>query len=244
VFVYREDRIKRLSEKKDAAHKKLKEASNKCLFKYDRDTINNYISKVLTLMQNSDTTEVTRALYERFNDIYYQRGISWVFYAAWKFSPDDKRNAGVTHIQVQSAHGVCRPCRGYMGSITKGGWTIYWASEPQRDSPVQPIRGIDQAAVNWVVDNQKRQMPEHRFAKDIEKDFFREKDNFLVLPYSRSPFFWLFVVSPPNSATFGNPLNQQLNVVSYRRTTEWEFFHMVIPGIKFKRQVIVDVVVM
>lgn len=208
----------------------------------DRPTVNNYISKVLTLMQTSSTIDVTRALYERFGDIYYPNCISWVFYAAWEFNAAKVGERVASHTQVQSAYMLCWKCQGVVGDIKKGGWSVYWIGEPHSATPVNPIKAINTDVINKVVNDQKWILSEYRNAWHIEQKL---KPFRTVSSDSRYPVFWLFVENPPSSATFGQPpADQQFNALSYRSTTSWIFHHRAFPAIFFTRSVTVDMVVL
>lgn len=210
----------------------------------EKTIVNNHIYKVLDGMQTNTTDDVTRALYERFDDIYYSLGVSWLFYAAWDFRATEPTDDLATHTQLQSAriwyYGEPVGVPGVFGDIKFGGWSVFWAGVPRRNTSVGPIRAINQTAVNQVVEDMKWVLPRFRHAVFIEKG---------LLPYnivssdSRRPAISLTVVNPPSSATFGRPLDQQLNVMSYRITTSWIFFHEILP-IPFPLSVTVDIVVL
>lgn len=210
----------------------------------ERTLVNNYILKTLDGMQTSTTNEVTRALYERFDDIYYTLGVSWLFYAAWDFQATEPIDYLPTHTQLQSAriwyYGEQVEVLGVFGDVKIGGWSVFWAGVPQRNTSVIPIKGINQTVVNKVVEDMKWARPRFRHAMFIEKELLSYN---MVSSDSRYPAISLIVVNPPSSATFGQPLDQQLNVVSYRTITSWMFFPETLP-VPFPLSISVDVVVL
>lgn len=243
IFINRDLRINSLSDKKDVVLRRLQDAMAICAQK-DVGTINQYIFKVLSLMQADYTIDVTKALYDRFDDIYWPTKWSWMFYAAWEFDP---YVPGVhklpTHIQVQTVRYHSQCCNGYaVGDVKNGGWTVYWVGQPWAGNPGDRAASIslNTELIDKVVQYVGNMEVKYRHANQIHEYLRRQS---IVSSGSREPLYYLIVTHPPEGATYlgGHP-DQQLNAVGYRASQQWWFYHEVINKILFWRTMTVDII--
>lgn len=198
-------------------------------------TITGHISNVLSLMLNSSTVGVNRALYERLSDIYYPLGLSWVFYTALNFKAGGDLEILPTDRKFHSIH---MECLDNCGEINIGDMSVIWAFARPTNPPAGPIKNINIAAFNDVVDSLKWQDSQARSAFVIERKLRQYN---IVTSDSRSPVFWLIVENPSPTATFLPYPDTQLNVASYSYTSSWIFYVLLIP---FPFSVTVDILVL
>lgn len=225
--------MKTLANKKDAILQRLQHVMKTCAT-LEYPTINEHISKVLNVMQESKTADVIGALYDRFADIYYPYGLSWVFYTAWNFRATD---SAPINRKVQSAH---MECLDNCGEVKIGDWSVYWAFARPTTPPAGPIQDVNRNAVKQVVDALMWTDPQDRSASIIEMLL---RGSSIVTSNSRDPVFWLIVVNPtPETDTcFPYPETKQLNIGAYRYDSKWIFYPFILP-IPFS--VTVDVIVL
>lgn len=177
-------------------------------------TIEKYMNKILSSKQkDSDTTsDVSRSLYERFDDIY-PSNINWVFYTVWDFYP---LRLGALRFPPQSDR-LLYTGSGTAGSTRNGGWSVYWVGHPLSNNAGSQI-SVDTGKITAVLDEMKEQtnLIRIRDAEYVEKS----------LPYSivsgRASVFWLIIANPKSSASVGNPLGK-LNVYYKRFRSDFKY---------------------
>jgi len=177
-------------------------------------TIENYITQILKANHGDvvKTTDVSRLLYERFNDIYSIR-IRWLFYTAWNFNPVDPKPG---QIGAESAKIV------YTGSGPRGvtkhdGWTVYWVGHLPLGEKEFSLMQVDHGAIAnamLAVSNFYYTLRDGNYIiRELDSSFFS----------GRVPVVIFIFINPPATATIGKPLGYFVDIYSQRFTYPWLF---------------------
>lgn len=193
---YRNVRAKTLNDNKKAVLCRVRKVQRECMSK-NKDTIGQYVSKILKTNTNTDIESMSKALYNKFDDIY-QAKINWIFYVAKDFEPTtDKRCVGCN--QKSAKMGFFG--EGVSGETRFNSWIVYWAGEPTGASGTLTVNDKD---VEGVVDDVANR-PYQSETYIAERIYDNIADSFLS---GRKPVIrWVFV-NPPESATIGKPVSR------------------------------------
>ncbi len=184
-----------------------------------KSVVEQYITKILAANQadSVQTIDVSKLLYERFNDIYPGH-ITWIFYTAWKFKPYDPVIVGDTW-KWQSASAIYTGTAGTFGTTKNGGWSVYWVGHPSaQDMDILPPKLlVDTEKIRQMIATSAADKWMYRSGTNLQKKF--QNDFFS----GRVPVASFIFVDPPPAATIGSPIGP-LNVYSQRFTMEWKYY--------------------